>query len=293
MAGGRPDARRWYEEGLRQLPDSGLLAFSFGQELERGGDWAGALRAFDRARFGLTPERERLGLAPVPAQYSVAIARYCYLWGSFAEAQQHLQPLIDLYGELKIADDTFVYIRGLPFVSEVLDTRIAIALLAGEPDVAQQTLGWARRSLTDIELDDDEVILAAWITGDWSPRESALRLDLERSARHGRTGDGYTNMSLATVRAQTADSFPSARQQIESVRVEENDFPWLEDIRILAIYGVAKRFGEVALERSSGSAFLERQPLLFEPHHVYRFGLLDVQEPLRTVYQSLRLKDGP
>lgn len=283
---GHPEALDWFTEGLDLFPASGLLAFSLGQELEGRGDWATAERLFHQVQLGAGPEQQRLGLAQVPAQYVMTTVRYCYLWGAFDEAQRQLQTIIDVYGQLHIADDTFLYLRGLPFAGEVLSARCALAVLAGTPNIARDTISWASANLTDIELGTDSLLLEGWMEGAWEPLVSALR---ERAEATGPAADafrGYVRTQLATVQSRVSGTLEEGRALLNGVRLSPEDFHWLTDMTTLATYGLATRFGDVSLRQEAQTTFLSRQKLLFEPHHAYEFGLLDSQEPLRALYQA-------
>ena len=279
---GHPDARRWFEEGLARCPASALLAFSLGQALQRVGRWTEAERLFAGVRLGRSPEQARQKLDAVPSQMVMAIVRYCYLWGSFDEGQRHLQQLLDVYGELVIADDTFVFIRGLPFVSEVLSTKAAVALLAGQEAAARKTLQWAETRLADIDLESDRLLLEAWMGADWRPLLESLRRTLEA----GHASGGYVRMMVAAIESRDSQSINEGQASLDAVQLGHDDRGWLDDIRTLAKYGLSVRFGDSVLRDAASAELFEKQPLLFEPHHAYAFGLLDVQEPLRLEYQQ-------
>jgi hypothetical protein len=284
---GKPDSIQWFREGASKIPQSGLLAFSLGQALEQHGQWAQAAETFQRVTLGAGPEQQKLGLDPVPAAYVLTIARYCYLWGAFDEGQRHVEQLLGVYGELRIADDTFVYLRGLPFVNEVLETNCALALLAGTPEAASKVLDWAEQSLTDLTVEQDRLCLQAWVTGDWRPVLDSLR---SRNTREPATVafSGFDAMRLASISSRTADSLEAGLAALEGVDLAPTDFPWLGDIRTLAAVGLADRFGDRQLRERAVRDFLTHQALLFEPHHVFNFGLLEIQDPLRSDYQSAR-----
>jgi hypothetical protein len=283
---GHPEALDWFKEGLDRFPGSGLLAFWLGQEWEGRGNWPAAERLFHQMRLGAGPEQPILGLAHVPAQYVMTVVRYCYLWGSFDEAQRQLQTLIDVYGQLHIADDTFLYIRGLPFAGEVLNTRCALAVLAKTPSVARDTLAWAETNLTDIDLSLDKLRLQGWLDDDWDPFLSALRTQIEVRGGAAQGSGGYATTNLATVEARASQTLAEGRALLDAVRLSPQDFPWLADVKTLAEFALASRFGDEPLRLATQATFLSHQKLLFEPHHAYAFGLLDTQEPLRARYTT-------
>jgi hypothetical protein len=94
-------------------------------------------------------------------------------------------------------------------------------------------------------------------------------------------------MRYASINSRVADSLQAGREALEAVELT-TDLPWLRDMRTLATVGLADRFGDRRLRDQAVRDFLARQELLFEPHHVFSFGLLDIQEPLREEYQARR-----
>ncbi len=61
-----------------------------------------------------------------PRELGLPFIRYYYAWGLndaglFEEALEQLEELKKVYIALRITDDTFVYIRGVPFISNTLD----------------------------------------------------------------------------------------------------------------------------------------------------------------------------
>ena len=69
---------------------------------------------------------------------------------------------------------------------------------------------------------------------------------------------------------------------LSSVKITENDFPWLKDIVNLGKAETANRFNRNEDEEKYQKEFFEKQPLLFEPNHVFRFGLITYQEKLKN-----------
>jgi hypothetical protein len=68
---------------------------------------------------------------------------------------------------------------------------------------------------------------------------------------------------------------------LEVALLSKQDFPWLPDIRTLALAEVASRFGDAARENEHVEAFLARPPMLFEPDIALNFHLLRYQERLK------------
>jgi hypothetical protein len=72
----------------------------------------------------------------------------------------------------------------------------------------------------------------------------------------------------------------------EKVIIEEGDFPWLKDLVNLVKAEIAHKFAKFEEEAGFQKAFLDRQPMLFEPPLVFRFGLTEYQQILKKIYQT-------
>jgi hypothetical protein len=75
--------------------------------------------------------------------------------------------------------------------------------------------------------------------------------------------------------------FHAAANILSNVTLSEDDFPWLNDIRNLALAEVAHRLGDSAIEKEYIKTFLLRQSMLFEPDIALNFHLLRYQENLK------------
>ena len=85
------------------------------------------------------------------------------------------------------------------------------------------------------------------------------------------------------------DDLSLAEKKIYEIKIGEQDFPWLADIRLLAMCEIESRKGNGKKEERLISEFLEKQPLLFEPEHVVSFFFMDYQEKLKDRYRKARL----
>ena len=132
----RAQAREIFEEGVRSFPTSAWLNYGLGQEYEAQGRIDEMAACFRHVR-----------LEPVGSPTVLAMARYYYLWSRFEHGQRVIQPIFDRYYELKIADDMFLYMRGLPMFDESFGYRATFARLAGKLDHARLELVRARSEL--------------------------------------------------------------------------------------------------------------------------------------------------
>jgi tetratricopeptide (TPR) repeat protein len=154
----RARAREIFQEGVQQFPASGWLNFGLGQEYEAQGRIDEMAACFDR-----------VPLKDVGGAGVLAISRYYYLWNPLELGQQSIQPIFDRYYELKIADDMFLYMRGLPMFDVSFGCRATFAKLAGRIEQARSELARARLELSDVTFDHYELDLEATATGKWEP----------------------------------------------------------------------------------------------------------------------------
>jgi hypothetical protein len=75
---------------------------------------------------------------------------------------------------------------------------------------------------------------------------------------------------------------------LDSIKFVEKDYPWLDDIRLLAKCELAHKAKNVTRENDLQQIFLKKQPLLFEPDIAVNFNLLMYQESLKSLYQARR-----
>ena len=271
----RARAKAIFEEGVRQFPTSGWLNYGLGQEYEAQGRIDEMTACFQHVRL------ERVGSPTV-----LAMARYYYLWNRFELGQQAIQPIFDRYYELKIADDMFLYMRGLPMFDESFGYRATFAWLAGNLDPARAELARARSELSDLTVEDHELRLEATATGKWEPVLADLESRL--SSLDARMPTGQLRMRRAVLRVRAATTVEAALAELGAVQLTPEDHAWLEDIRTLARAELFHRFDMPDREQAALSEFLPRQALLFDPNHAFYFGFLDYQETLKPHYQSHR-----
>jgi len=281
--GNRGLAFERFQEGLKQCPDSAIISFSLGQEHEFRGAVDEMLACFSRAKF-----------PHIPAQYALAEARYAYLWNRYERAADCIRPLIPVYLKLKILDDNFLYIRGLPFFGQTWDYLAAFSKLMGSLLELKELTRKVEAECQDSNSEHLKAKLQAIETGDYS----VLKAILERRIAEWKQQNfpvGYHNMLYQILCSQSCTDPVKAQQLLDSVTLTQNDFPWLEDMRLLAKCNLAHRFGEEQQEAELRVRFLKQQPLLFEPDHAINFNLLEYQETLKQAYQTARtsMSDRP
>src|SRR6202022_1837407 len=128
-----------------------------------------------------------------------------------ALGQPAIQPIFDRYYELKIADDMFLYMRGLPMFDESFGYRATFAWLAGNLDPARAELARARSELSDLTVEDHELNLEATATGKWEPVLADLESRL--SSLDARTPTGQLRMKRAVLRCRALGNTPPPSEE--------------------------------------------------------------------------------
>ena len=278
--GRRDEAVSAYSEGVRRHPDSSALHAVVGRVLEEEGRFDEALQHFRRVRLG-----DGGGNAVMTA------ARYCYLWNALEDAIALHAQIFDAYFSLGIADDTFLYIRGLPFFSKAYGAQAAVLVLSGSADEAKDLLERGETELSDLSGTEEERLTLEATLGQPTGLLEYLSGDAQPDRDDGFSG--YARMRLATWRARGSGRPAEAERWLESVTVRDGDFPWLEDVRLLARIAAARKAGELQQDDPRIAELFERQRRLFEPEHAFHFGLLDEQEILKERYRDDRRRFGP
>jgi hypothetical protein len=277
--GNRPLAFKRFQEGVRQCPDSGFMHFSLGQEHEFRGEADQMFECFDKALF-----------PKVPAQYALAQARYAYLWGRTDKGWLYIAPLIPIYLDLKILDTTFLHIRGLPFFEQTWAYLAAFSQLDGDFGRLIELTNQAESECFDLDFEYLKAELEGYRSGDFSTLKEKLRSSIQE-LQSSNFPWGYQAMRLNILLAQESVDAQEAMGLLESVALASNDFPWLEDMRLLAKCEQASRAG-LEQETELRAQFMARQPLLFEPDHAINFNLLKYQENLKDEFRKTRLRGG-
>ncbi|MGH8289831.1 MAG: tetratricopeptide repeat protein [Steroidobacteraceae bacterium] len=281
QAGGEQEALHRFTEAYAKFPDSSSIRFSLGQQYIRTGQ---ANPGFELFRTCVFPQ--------ISSQFTLAQARYAYLFDRYPDGFLFLRPLFDAYRQLRVLDDHFLYVRGLPFFGTAWAYLAAFSMLSGDFAELESVTRYVVQDCHDYDLEQVQAQLKAC-------RDAALDDLLHcRQTRLARLSAnfpmGYARIAIAVIQARQASSFEEAQRILREVPLTAQDFPWLEDVRTLTLAAVAHHFAIEATERSQREAFLERQPLLFEPDHAVNFLLLRYQEQLKpSVLRSLTTGPGP
>ena len=262
------EALHRFAEAYEKFPDSPSIRFSLGQQYVRTGL---AERGFELFRACSVPNISR--------EFALAQARYAYLFSRYEDGFLFLRPFFDAYQKVRILDDHFLYVRGLPFFGTYWAYLLAFSTLSSQFAELESVTQYVEQNCHDYDFEQMHAELKAC-------REESFDdlLHYRTSRLKGVSGSfptGYARMGIAVIQAQRAGSLEEAQGVLRQVSLTPQDFRWLEDVRTLATAAAAHRFGDEATEHGHRDAFLQRQPMLFEADHAVRFLLLSYQERLK------------
>ena len=273
-AGNRAQAFERFQEGLRQCPDSAVLSFALGQEYEVRADLENMFAHFDRAKF-----------PAITAAYALAEARYAYLWNRNTKGLSYVEPVMAVYFHLKILDGTFLYIRGMPFFDQTWAYMAAFHVLLDDMPGLKTLTDRAEAACSDYDFERLRLKLRGIEIGDYSEFKERLKTSIAEATTNGWPA-GCLSLQYHVLEAQSEPDPVAAGRALDAVRFAPNDFPWLEDMRLLAKCELAHRAHQEAREAELRAQFFKRQPLLFEPDNALDFNLLAYQENLKGQYRK-------
>ncbi|MEN9575908.1 MAG: hypothetical protein RL514_3763 [Verrucomicrobiota bacterium] len=222
----------------------------------------------------------------VSSQLMLAAARYAYLWGRPESGRKYLAPIAEAYFQLGIADDHFVYVRGLPFFGQTWSYLVAFAWMLRSYDATDEFFARSRAKLSEFDFERLGLFYECHKRSDYIAYSDRLAKELQESDT--RFPSGYQRTQLAALCAVQSGDTESAVAQLDGVKLTGNDFQWLADIARIHKARLFWKAGQESSEAMERSRFLERQRMLFEPDNAYGFVFLDYQEQLRPLYQLLR-----
>jgi hypothetical protein len=270
--GDRTTAFQRFQQGLHECPDSADIRFSLGQEHEARREIDQMFVCFDGCVF-----------PKVSSAHALAAARYAYLWGDATRGTKYLVPIADAYFRLRIADDHFVYVRGLPFFGQTWSYLVAFAWMSCSYAATDELLERCKTKLSDYDFDRLGFFYECHKRSDYSTYADRLAQELQEL--DPQFPSGYRRTQLVALRTAQSTDTASAIAQLENIQLAENDFPWLRDVALVHKARLFWRAGNEDLEAISRSQFMAKQRMLFEPDHAYAFAFLDYQERLRPRYQ--------
>ncbi|MBV9111135.1 MAG: hypothetical protein JO306_17145 [Gemmatimonadetes bacterium] len=267
--GREAEALARFEEAHRHFPGNALIRFSLGQQYIRAGQQDRGFELFRSSRF---PE--------VPREYAFAEARYAYLCSRYDDGFSSIEPFYQEFVKLRILDDNFLFVRGMPFFGDWWAHAAAFAILAGRPADLESITRYFAAMGSDYDFEQLQAEWAAYRDDDPARLVPRLEQRLDYTEKNGFPA-GYARMALAAARSRTAPTLDDARRILGAVILSSTDNPWLDDVRTLALAEAAHRFGDADEEQARTNAFLARQPMLLQPDLALRFHLLRYQELLK------------
>ena len=266
-----------YKDACEKIPDSLNLNYKLALLLEKNGEMDTAFKYFSKVASD----------GELNVYITLTIVRLYYLWGYYTEGLELIQSILKVYYETGIIDDHLVSMRGYPFYSEIFANLAVFAKLTKNPNLAFEEIEKAKKDLKSYPFKRLEDELNPFISEDWTERTKALKKELKQLKEY-QTPLGYNLVLQALIKTRQASSYDDAIQNFSSVKITEDDFPWLKDIINLGKAEAANRFNKNNDEQKYQTEFFKKQPLLFEPNHVFRFGLTEYQEKLKEIYQTMK-----
>src|SRR5262249_39709392 len=89
----------------------------------------------------------------VPSNYVLAQVRYAYLWNRYPEGRAMLRPFLEAYKHLKILDDHFLYIRGLPFFGTWWSYLAALSILDRDTEELEEVTEYVATTCHDYDFE--------------------------------------------------------------------------------------------------------------------------------------------
>ena len=257
-----------FKEGLDACPESSQIRFSLAQEYIFLGQPEKAFPLFDDCLF-----------PAVSREFTLAMSRYAYLFSEYERGIKNLNRFFEIYKEVKILDDHFLYVRGLPFFGTAWSHLAAHCVLSGNEETLKSVTSDIINCCYDYDFDFLKTELEAILNNDFRKMIEPLHSRQDEIRKYNGS-TSYNDFKIALFESFSSKTFQEALDKINSVELSNNDFPWLEDIRTLAKAEAAHRFNHDGESELIGS-FLHNQSMLFEPDHAVSFGLLAYQEVIK------------
>jgi hypothetical protein len=267
------EATSRFEEAYRRFPKSSHIRFSLGQQYVNAHQLD---QGFELFRSCVFPE--------VPREYVLAQVRYAYLWNRYDDGRLMLRPFFKAYQELRILDDHFLYVRGLPFFGAWWSYLAALSILSGDTKELESVTAYVSANCHDYDFEYLKAELVAY--RDDKPQVMLPFVEKRLEGARPDFPNGYSFMNRAVIEGRSATSHKVAEDLLDSVELKANDHPWLADIRTLAKAEVAHRFSQPDVERKRVDEFMAKQAMLFEPDIALDFHLLRYQEHLKRRFQT-------
>lgn len=268
------EALRRFTQGHRECPDFQPITFSLGQQYVRANEIERAFSLFARCEF-----------PALPREFTMMIIRYAYLYDRRALALEYLDQFLPGFKQLKILDDHFLYVRGMPFFGSWLGDVLAVSMLQKDFTYVDDVLKWVKANASDYHEESIAASVEYAKTGDFSALVNQSNSYLAEYAG-SQMPMGFHLARVAVGGARDAKNYEDAIQVLDRLTVGANDHQWLNDMLILAKYELSQSYKRTDALDGYEFDFMARQSLLFEPNLVLSFGMVGTQEELVCKYFS-------
>ncbi len=276
--GERTLAFKRFKEAAKKYPDDSVIQFCLGQEYEYKGEIDTMLECFNKAKF---PQ--------VSAMQVLTEARYLYLWDKVDEAISCIDPIFNLYFNLKIVDVTFLHIRSLPSFSEIWNNYVCFYWMKGNLEVLREKISRCKKELRDYDFTTDELELEALIKNDFA---KVISIDNEIIKMYKKNNWSYSMVALqkTVFECRLSKNYKEATILLNSIDFKM-DFSWIDNVIILMRAEIACKYYDEPVEKDMLNQFFKEEPLLLEPKNAAFFNFLAYQEKLKKIYTNSR-KNG-
>ncbi|MHA1917628.1 MAG: tetratricopeptide repeat protein [Candidatus Ranarchaeia archaeon] len=214
------------------------------------------------------------------------VSRLYYLWDFYREGLEISQNLLEIYHNLKIVDDHFLLTRGYPSYKEVFANFTIFSLAIEKPNLAKKKLEYAKQNLTDFPFERLEPTLKAITSENWDQ----VFQDLEKEKQEIKKFNGTTEVQdihQALIMSRKEKTYEEAINHLNSIDIKLDENNWLNHLILFGKAEAANKHKNKQ-EKQLQEKFLKKQPLLFEPHHIFNFGLFEYQEKLKKKYKKTK-----
>jgi tetratricopeptide (TPR) repeat protein len=267
--GNRDKAFEIFEIGLKKCPHSQNILFSLGQEYANRSDKENAIRCFSQVKY-----------SHQTSTFFYRIIQYLYLWGNYTDGIKMTQPILEAIFELGIIDDTFLHIRELPFFKHIYPVKIVFSYLS-EGKVDRNEFQKFRSKFRDDDFDQFENLITALVDKNYQPIiESAKRI--HESGRKNKIRSTFQELQIAFFENKTENNLEHGLRRIEAIKIDGNNYPWLNDAKTLGKAELYARLGHHQSEQETLDKYFENQILMFDPYISLDFGFVDYQEKIKA-----------
>lgn len=256
----------WFTQGLKHVPNSQLMQYSLGQEYIFMRESKKAFELFDRCQY-----------PNLPAEYILKMSKYAYIYDQYERGIAYVTQFFQHYWNLKILDDQFLAMRGLPLFNVVWDHLAVHCILSKTNNILIDYTAKVKSQCQDYDFEYLDAQLKAYVEDDSYELLEIISARLDQPTEHTFNTE-YNRTKLICLNLLHFNTYEEGIELLHSV-VE----PQLQDIVLLANAALGDRFDMREQEEKSIQQFLLHQPLLFGPEIALPFGFIPYQEKLKKI----------